>query len=366
MTPALADPQTSRLVRFAIAVLALFAAVAFTAPSSQAAPVTTDAVLLQTVPAPWSDGFNEEAMEAVFGTGWETQEPGEVQADEAEGGLFAPHVRFIWIEGSDESTRAAQKFINQHQAALKAFVARGGRLFINAATNEELTILYDGRTIAMVDEDDYTDAAVAVDPAHPIFNGPATPNATSFTGGSFAHGRVMGAGLTPLIVGTENEAPIENAVVLADYISGAGRVALGTMTAVQYQDPEDAAKSLRINLIHYLLSALPAPPPPPPPPAATDTTKPKVKFAGVPKKCVEEGFRFSVAVSDEGGVGVVRIKLGGKLLKKVDGKGKPSKLIKAKVPDQKLTHSGKYQLKVIARDTTGNLKQQSKSFKVCD
>ena len=368
MTSAVSDSQTPRFARLAIAALSLLALLAFAAPASQAAPVTKDAVLLQTVPSPWEDEFNEEAMEAVFGASWETQEFSAVQADGSPGGLFASNVRFIWIEGSDESTSAADEFVEQHEAALKAFVARGGGLFINSATNDEIDIEYDGRTIGFDNPNDFTEVAVAVNPDHPIFKGPATPNGTTFAGGSFAHGRVTGPGLTPLIVGTENEGPINDAVVLAEYISGSGRVALGSMTAVQHHEPEDTSKSLLINLVHYLLSPVPPPPAPPAPPAppVPDTKKPKVKLTGVPKKCVANGFRFRVQVSDESGVGAVRIKLGGKLLRKADGKGKTSRVFKVRVPGGKLDRPGRYRIKVIARDSAGNVKRQGAGFKVCE
>lgn len=362
MTSATASPPTSRLALLAIAAVSLLTLFAFAAPAAPAAPVTADAVLLQTDPSPWEDKFNEEAMGAVFGANWETQTFGAVQADAGPGGLFTPHVGFIWIEGSDESTAEAAKFTATHEAALKQFVAQGGALFINSATNNEVDLVFDGRAIGMDNVDDFTEAAVAVNPSHPIFLGPATPNATSFTGDSFAHGRITGAGLTPLIVGTVNEGLVNDALVLADYVSGAGRVGLGAMTAVEYQGPEDAAKALRINFIHYLLSPVPLPPPPPP---APDTTKPKVKLAGVPKQCVEDGFRFRARISDAGGVGSVRIKLDGKLLRKADGKGKPSRVVKASVPAKKLERPGRHRIKVIARDIAGNVKRQGAGFKVC-
>ena len=256
--------------RFALALISIIAFLGLAATPSYAAPVTADAVLLETEPGPWDDEFNGKAMAAVFGTGWEMQQFSQVQADEASGGLFASHVRFIWIEGSDSSTEAAQEFIAAHEAQLKAFVARGGGLFINSATNQSVAVAFDGRTIEKVDSEDFTDAAIAVDPSHPIFNGPATPNATVFTGDSFAHGRVTGSGLTSLIVGTENEGPVKDALVLATYTSGTGRVALGSMTVVEFQEPEEAAKSLRINLIHYL-----TPPPPPPAPPAPPSSTPR-------------------------------------------------------------------------------------------
>lgn len=363
MTSAFAISPASRFTRLAIAVVSLLTLLALAAPASQAAPVTADAVLLQTENPPWDDTFNKEAMAAVFGAGGEVQDFDKVQADAGPGGLFAPHVRFIWIEGSDESTTAAKAFVDQHEASLKAFVARGGGLFINSATNQQpLAIGYDGRTIGFDGPGDFIDDVAAVNPDHPIFKGPAAPNATSFTGDSFAHGRVTGPGLIPLLVSTEN-----GAVALAEYSSGAGRVALGSMTAVEHQQPEDAAKSLRINLISYLTPPPPAPPVPPAPPAPpADRTKPKVKFSGIPKECVEAGFRFQVKVSDESGVGAVRIKLDGKLLRKADGKGKTSRSFKVRVPDAKLDKPGRHKIKVIARDSAGNVKRQGAGFKVCE
>jgi hypothetical protein len=361
-----AAPRSSR-TRLALGLLALLSLIAvfgLRAPSSQAAPVAADAVLLETEEAPWEDEFNPEAMAAVFGSNWEKQTFDQVQADEASGGLFAPHVRFIWIEGSDASTEAAKEFVLAHEAALKAFVARGGGLFINSATNQEIDLEFDGRSIGFDNPEDFTPAAEAVDPSFPIFLGPATPNATSWTGDSFAHGRITGTGLTPLIVGTANDGPVNDALVLATYTSGSGRVMLGALTAAKFEEPEDAAKALRINILSYLIS--PPPPPPPPPPPSADITKPTVKLSGIPKKCVESGFRFRVRVSDAGGLGAMRIKLGGKLLRKANGNGLTSRAFKVRVPDSKLTHSGRYRIRVVARDLSGNVKRASAAFRVCD
>ncbi len=281
--------RPSRLAAVVIALASLLALLAFAAPASQAIivkPVTTDAVLLETESPPFGDTFNPEAMEAVFGTDWELQEFATVQADEAAGGLFAAHVHFIWIEGSFVSTSQAAQFVESHEPELRAFVSRGGRLFINSATNEGITIDYDGRTIGQVDENDYTDEVVAVDPGNPIFNGPASPNATSFEGDSFAHGRVLGPALTPLIRGIQNEdltgVATPDATVLAEYSSGLGWVFLGSMTPVIFHEPEDAAKSLLINLLSNLAFRPPPPvapviAPPPPPAPASLCVVPKLK-----------------------------------------------------------------------------------------
>jgi hypothetical protein len=348
-----------------VSCLALLAAFAFMlllavgVRSSQAAAVSADAVLLEQPGTVWDDTFNPEAMAAAFGTNWEMQDFGAVQADDGVGGLFAPHVRLIWIEGSDSGTSSAKAFVLAHEAQLKAFVARGGALFLNSATNEEIFIDYDGRSVGRATDGQASDEVEAVDPAHPIFKGPATPNATVFTGDSFAHGGVTGPGLTPVLIGKDSAE-----TVLAEYASGAGRVMIGSLTAAEFQEPEAAAKSLRINLLSYLFAGskagtVPLPPLPP------DTTKPGVKIKGLPKQCVEQGFRFRVEVTDASGVGTVRVKLGKALLRKVEGKGSPAKTVKVQVPDGKLTHSGRYRIKIIAGDTAGNVKRQGAGFRAC-
>jgi hypothetical protein len=360
MHSAVVRPQFSHRASFVLAVV-LLALGAVGARTAQAAPVSADAVLLENAEGLWEDEFNPQAMAAAFGSNWETQKASEVQADAAAGGLFAPHVRFIWIEGGDATTTEAKAFVTAHEVELKEFVARGGGLFINSATNQSEFIEYDGRSVGRA-SGEASDEAISLDPTHPIFNGPATPNATSFTGDSFAHGGVTGPDLKALIEGTDS-----SEILLAEYTSGLGRVMIGSMTVVEFQEPEDAAKSLRTNILTYLAPKppTPAPAPAPIPVVPPDTTKPTVKLSGLPKSCVDGGFRFRANVSDAGGVGIVRVKLGGKLLRKADGKGKTSKLVKVHVPGKKLTHPGSYRVKVIARDVAGNVTRKSSAFKVC-
>lgn len=118
-------------------------------------------------------------------------------------------------------------------------------------------------------------------------------------------------------------------------------------------------------MISYLNTVQPPTPPAPPAPPVVDTTKPTVKLSGIPKKCVNGGFRFKVIVSDAGGLGSVRVKLGGKLLRKGNGKGQTSRTFKVRVPDGKLDHPGAYRIKVIASDLAGNVKRKSAGFRVC-
>jgi hypothetical protein len=103
-----------------------------------------------------------------------------------------------------------------------------------------------------------------------------------------------------------------------------------------------------------------APPASPLPPG--DIRKPQVKLLGIPGKCVEEGFRFRVAVSDEGGIGGIEVRLNGEPLPTA----KLGRAFEVRVPDAKLDRSGRYRIKVVARDGSGNMKRKSAGFRVCD
>ena len=89
------------------------------------------------------------------------------------------------------------------------------------------------------------DAGRAVDPGHPIFNGPFTPVGTVFEGSAFCDGTVRASGA---------ERVIENAVgrvALGALRSGAGIVLFGSMTTDNFHTPQPEASNLRANLIAF-------------------------------------------------------------------------------------------------------------------
>lgn len=263
-------------------------ALGFLAQRSEAAPVTASAVLLETEESPWGDNSNEERMEEALGSsGWERQEFSTVQADSSLGGLFARSVEFIWIEGSDGSTIEANAFVEAHEAQLKAFVARGGSLFINSASNQGVTIEFEGRQVGYAEGDNASDEVEILPAGASIFSAPSPLTSTVFFGGDFAEGDVTGAAVTPLIVNAE-PGPEEGIVAFGTYTSGSGHVALGTMTMPQFQSPEAEAEALRVDLVAYLKGvATPGPaevvtPVTTPTPVATTTPAP-VAMCIVPK-----------------------------------------------------------------------------------
>ena len=211
---------------------------------------------------PWGEETNDEAMTQVFGDNWEEEFFQTVNTSTDAGGLFAPSVRFIYLDGGDETADELEAFLAAHEAALKAFTDRGGRLIVNAAPNEGDGLSYDGRQI-VYDEANTSptesDFVAAADASHPIFNGPFTPVTTTYSGSSFGHALVQGPGLTSLILGRVNDDETEpvdpNRIVLAEYRSCSGLTLIGGMTTHNFHDPQPEAANLRANIIHYAVNA---------------------------------------------------------------------------------------------------------------
>jgi uncharacterized repeat protein (TIGR01451 family) len=200
------------------------------------------AYVRSTVGSPWGQTVNETAMNRVYGTNnWRDLRYETVTA----GQLLTPATTFIYMEGSDFNATELEAFIATNLTAIQTWVSNGGNLFLDAAPNEDdgmnfgfgVTLTYPA----------FCTAAAAVSPGHPIFNSPFLPVGTNWTGDSFAHGSVSGAGLTALITNSQNG----NAVV-GEISYGAGRVIFGGMTTDNWQSPQPQAANLRANIIAYL------------------------------------------------------------------------------------------------------------------
>ncbi|WP_158219691.1 PEP-CTERM sorting domain-containing protein [Ideonella sp. A 288] len=187
---------------------------------------------------PWGVNTNETAMNAAFGAGvWSDlrYETANVAT------LFSAANRFIFMEGGDTNADELEAFLGANGALIAAWVNGGGSLFVNAAPNEGDGMNYGfGVTLSYPDFDG-CDTATAVNAAHPIFSGVAT----AYTGSSFCHANVFGAGLTSLINDGSGES------TLAEMAVGAGHVMFGGMTTTNFQDPEADAFNLRVNILEY-------------------------------------------------------------------------------------------------------------------
>lgn len=251
----------------AIAMLLAVQATAFAEVGTEGdGHVDAPAVYLhQATREPWGNEENDTAMDTAFGTnGWDEEHFETVDTGTGTGGLFAPGVKFIYLDGSDTGTNALITFLAANQSKLQAFVADGGRLFLDAAPNVgPSSFTYDGKTIT---RDNFSHDVVAVDPSNPIFNGPNTPAGTRYSGNSFGHAFITGSGLTPLIDRTVGDTPIglpdPTAVVLASYRSGCGFTLIGGITTPNFHQPQPNGRNLRANILVYAATAANACPPP--------------------------------------------------------------------------------------------------------
>jgi hypothetical protein len=197
-----------------------------------------------TVGAPWNLSGNETTMNAVFGAGnwqdlrYETASPATV---------FSPANSFVFLEGGDNNATELETFLNANTATIQTWVTGGGRLLINSAPNEDngmnmgfgVTLTYQ----------DFSNAATAANPAHPIFNGPNSPVGTSWVGHYFSHAHVSGVGLLPIIRDETSD------VILGEEIVGAGHVLFGGLTSPWFYDPtwtpQPNTSNLLKNIVYY-------------------------------------------------------------------------------------------------------------------
>ncbi len=190
---------------------------------------------------PWNNTSNNDAMTEAFGAdGWELRFFESLDMAE----VFAPSVSFVFLEGSDDNANELNSFLATNLTAIEEWVDGGGAVLINAAPNEggDVPCGFDGTVI------DYTffmGTVNAVDAGHPVFLGPELPTATTMTGSSYNHARVLGTDYTSILTGS-------GSVSLCEKPWGDGVVAVGGMTTVNFHSPSPQAQNFRANLFVYL------------------------------------------------------------------------------------------------------------------
>lgn len=198
---------------------------------------------------PWGDTLLNDAMNMVFGGGgWNDADYGGVDV----GQLFSADTDFIYMEGSDGNATGLNGFLGANQGALEDWVADGGRLMLIAAPNQggDMNWGFGGVTLNYDGANDYSAEGHAVDPAHPIFNGPFGATGNDFTGNFFGHALITGGGSD--IITNEN-----GATVLSEFGWGSGFVMVGGMTSPVWNDPNGL--ELRANMISHISTVIPAP-----------------------------------------------------------------------------------------------------------
>jgi hypothetical protein len=220
------------------------------------------AYLRSTIGAPWGQSTNESAMNTVFGAaGWKDLRYENVNPTS----LFSASTSFVYMEGSDSNATALSKFLATNLGMIESWVAAGGHLFLNAAPNAgqninfgfrnsnfpDVTLNYQGP-----DGNTFSSTGAALNPAHPIFNGPFGKPGTSFTGNFFAQAVLTGGGIKPIMTG-------DVGTVLAELVYGKGRVVFGALTTDNFESPRPQSHILRENIIAYAssvnLTAIPEP-----------------------------------------------------------------------------------------------------------
>jgi len=213
--------------------------------SATLAVIDTDlpqaAYLRSTVGSPWGSTANETAMNKVFGTnGWYDLrfETADVVS------LFAPHMRFIFMDGSDDGADELESFLTANTATIQNWVNAGGSLFVNAAPNEGDGMSFGFGVTLTYSDTTATGGLVSTD--HPIGQGPFTPVGASWTGTDFGHATVSGTGLSAVITNTAT-----GRIVLGEMDYGSGHALFGGMTTDNYHNPQPEAANLRANILAY-------------------------------------------------------------------------------------------------------------------
>lgn len=164
---------------------------------------------------------------------------------------------FLTATGRGWSQLAA--YLLEYRTEVEAFVADGGRLFINCAPDWMQGMDVDlGFGGVMLEYDplgwDWDIWRVSAhDPEHPVFQGPALPMATEYEG-DMGCGALRGP-LAPILVGS---APVgwpgydfTGDIVLGERTFGFGKVLFGSLGPVMWQNPSAEAFNLRVNAVYY-------------------------------------------------------------------------------------------------------------------
>jgi len=190
---------------------------------------------------PWGTSTNTAAMDDAFGSGewigtfFETCTPADV---------FSTSTSMVFLEGSDGHANELNSFLTTNLSLIEDWVNSGGVILINAAPNEggDINSGFDGTTI---DYSFFISTVNAVDPGHPVFAGPLLPTATTMTGTSYAHARILGTGYTDILTGG-------GGVALCEKAWGSGLVLMGGMTTPNWHNPDPHAENFRANLFVYM------------------------------------------------------------------------------------------------------------------
>ncbi|MBK9283064.1 MAG: gliding motility-associated C-terminal domain-containing protein [Sphingobacteriaceae bacterium] len=208
---------------------------------------------------PWGSISNVSAMNQAFGAGNWIQDWFQTVNVNA---LLQPSVCLIYCDGGSMAAASMNNFLVANIAAIQTWVFNGGRLFLNAGPNTGFNMNYGfgGITLNYVNGGPYSSPGYAVNPAHPIYLGPAPITATVHQDNFYCHGYVTGPGLTPIIHNTvspwttwgQAQQPTGGNIILASKPWGSGMCLFGSMTNTSFHNPQPSAGNLRANMLTWL------------------------------------------------------------------------------------------------------------------
>jgi hypothetical protein len=194
---------------------------------------------------PWGQTTNDGAMDMVFGAGgWIKGNYNTWNAKD----IFDDGTECVYLEGGDSLAGDLNSFISANHALIENWVADGHGLFINAAPNVggNQNWGFGGVTLNYPGPGTQIDHLDAIDPSHPIWNGPFTPAGTSFDGTGTHHAWITGGGVTNLAKDNNGNFP------LAELKWGAGLVLFGGMTTDGWWTTQPGGHNVRANMIEYM------------------------------------------------------------------------------------------------------------------
>jgi len=196
--------------------------------------------LRSAVGEPWGRTDNDDVLNLLYGTGWQALSYETVNP----AALFSRTNKFIFMEGSADGEPAMATFLLNNLSGLTNWVVNGGSLFLDCApyfTNSFTVSAGFGVTLSV---GNFIITAKAVNPAHPVFNGPFGPVVTSYSGAFFAHATVSGPGLSGILTNAS-----DGKMILAERVYGAGHLMFGGLTLPPFQTPQPQASNLWANIL---------------------------------------------------------------------------------------------------------------------
>lgn len=193
---------------------------------------------------PFNDFSNVDAMNAAFGSDWDRLQYGDA---------FGSY-RMLYVDGGSLTATDMVTFLDGNRSALESFVLGGGRLFINAATeNTTVVDLVFGARLHEQSINNRSSVGTAVNGASSLFDGAGT----SWEGFFFAHNDIeLAAGYSALIVDELGR------TVVAGGFFGDGYALLGGQTNTSFHDGSSFGSNpfqLRVNQLLYADTVTPPP-----------------------------------------------------------------------------------------------------------